>query len=708
METNKSKIAVREVEQKLLSFENQVLDKSEKPVDWPSFNDNQEENKNKVVYVKNEDFENGPLRIKAPCIVKFQETVVFSPNPGDDFFPTPAQLENEYEKFSYRLGFFTAITVETTEPVIIDLNGYTLAASELFAVQQRFHSLIELGDQPFNPNTGPADFGADIRVAKNVWIKNGTLGRTAHHGIHGNGCENIVISSVTFKDYEVAAISLNGCRKIYIKDCQCDGINTTTPVLGTYSAARFCSIFGRQVLEIIESMDLPRSDEIQASVQYLKEALRELGRAMNGFLDDFQKVAAARNPQEKLFALHNLKNHTPFFNGPQVSQDGRKFYGTTDGNCYGIALHSRGPLVNSFNCPGESFENISDLSKALETTDIVIERVNISATQGNIREILALAEIDESGQSDPVRYRVLKPPVHDISGAVFQFFKTYDGQEGNRDEASGEAQLTVLGKAQVALADIKFTLLTRYARQLSDGNEAALKQLGFLLGRSNIPKEVIDWAKGKGAIEKVPYSATDYQLSPGFKMQVLCNGDTMHHVNKGVIGLFIQSVDGLMLDNVIISGVKNTGYKGEERAGSYLGSEDGGHESQGDIVGYSGADARGIYIGACSNVELRDPKVFSVISDYGSGYGIEIANGNHNVIVENPIVANCHAGSQVEKADKPILPNKPCKAFGLVISNNNTLVKLIHPKIEAPFSQAWAEPVNKLVINSLDTEIVNR
>ena len=488
-----------------------------------------------------------------------------------------------------------------------------------------------------------------------------------------------------------------------MKNCQCEGTNTTTPVLGTYSAARFCSIFGKQTLRILEHMELPEADEVQEAVGYLRESLKELNQSLKGFLNDFQKVIDAQTPTEKTLALHNLKNHTPFFNGTQHNHGGKKFFGITDGNAYGIAFHSRGPLVNSFNCPGESFENVSDLSKALETTDIVLERVNISLTQCNVREILALAEVDEPKDGP----RIVHPPIHDISGSIFQFFETKDGQKGNRHEGSGKALLHPLGKVQIALADIKFQILTRNSRQLQDRYADALRQLSFLLGRSNIPKEIIDWAKVKGMIKKSKERSTDYILGKRFKMQVLSNGDSMHHVNKGCIGLFIQSVDGLTLDNVIISGVKNTGNQGEDTAGSYLGSEDGGHKSQGDIVGYGGADARGIYIGACSNVELNDAKVFSVSSAHGSSYGIEIANGNHNVVIENPIIANCHAGTEVPEKHIPRLPNKPCKAVGLVISNNNTLVKLIHPKIEGSFSQAWVEPVNRLEIKSLDTQILS-
>ena len=166
MEHNKSKLAVQVVEQKLMAYENDVLGKEAPVLDWATFSEDQEGHKHSLVRLTNEDFANGTVRIKAPCVMKLSETIIFSPNSDRDFFPTPEQMTGEYDRFSYRLGFFTAITIETTESVVIDLNGYTLGASEMFAVQQRFHSLIELGDQPFNPNTGPTNFGVDIRVAK--------------------------------------------------------------------------------------------------------------------------------------------------------------------------------------------------------------------------------------------------------------------------------------------------------------------------------------------------------------------------------------------------------------------------------------------------------------------------------------------------------------------------------------------------------------
>ena len=50
----------------------------------------------------------------------------------------------------------------------------------------------------------------------------------------------------------------------------------------------------------------------------------------------------------------------------------------------------------------------------------------------------------------------------------------------------------------------------------------------------------------------------------------------MHHVNKGGIGLFIQAVDGLSVNRVIVAGMENAGLPGSNLAGPYQGPDDGG------------------------------------------------------------------------------------------------------------------------------------
>ena len=58
--------------------------------------------------------------------------------------------------------------------------------SEYFYYQPRWFKTIELITQYFLPAQGFGNFGGDPKMASNVEIKNGVLGLTSHHRIHGN------------------------------------------------------------------------------------------------------------------------------------------------------------------------------------------------------------------------------------------------------------------------------------------------------------------------------------------------------------------------------------------------------------------------------------------------------------------------------------------------------------------------------------------
>merc|ERR1719336_1925361 len=91
----------------------------------------------------------------------------FSPNAYDidDLYWLPRRDQDEmypglysyHSKFT--LGFFAGISIECDD-VIINLNGFSLSQDYKFYFQQRFFSLIELGNQPFISGQGPANWGA--------------------------------------------------------------------------------------------------------------------------------------------------------------------------------------------------------------------------------------------------------------------------------------------------------------------------------------------------------------------------------------------------------------------------------------------------------------------------------------------------------------------------------------------------------------------
>ena len=93
---------------------------------------------------------------------------------------------------------------------MLDLNGFTLEQSHKHALMQRFYALIETASGPFVPPQGPGNFGATLAACKGCVVKNGHLGLSSHHGIHGNRNVGLLLRDLTIKGYEVAGVSLNG------------------------------------------------------------------------------------------------------------------------------------------------------------------------------------------------------------------------------------------------------------------------------------------------------------------------------------------------------------------------------------------------------------------------------------------------------------------------------------------------------------------
>ena len=177
-----------------------------------------DEGSNNVVYLSNDDFLHGTYRITAPGIYILAEDIIlefnapseeeriadtFSPNNYDDFHWMPrtdGSQDDHYMGAStwngpYQLGFFTAVTVETSN-VVIDLNGYEIGMSPAFYLQQRFFSIFELAAKNFVAGQGPVDFGPFLNAARNVVIRNGIIGRASHHGIHANDARDVTLENL--------------------------------------------------------------------------------------------------------------------------------------------------------------------------------------------------------------------------------------------------------------------------------------------------------------------------------------------------------------------------------------------------------------------------------------------------------------------------------------------------------------------------------
>lgn len=77
-----------------------------------------------------------------------------------------------------------------------------------------------MGSSPFRFG-GPHNFNEDYPFipVKNVVIKNGKMGKTSHHAIHGNDASYVVIKDLIMYDFEVAGVHFNGGSHITIENC---------------------------------------------------------------------------------------------------------------------------------------------------------------------------------------------------------------------------------------------------------------------------------------------------------------------------------------------------------------------------------------------------------------------------------------------------------------------------------------------------------
>ena len=130
------------------------------------------------------------------------------------WYPTTEQQESgQYFGLNafwgpFSIGFFAGISVET-DHVYIDLNGHSIEMDPEFYLQQRFFAIVELGNKQFEARQGPVDFGREDIHIHDIIIKDGTLGRTSHHGIHGAFARSVSISGLNIKDFDVGGIQLS-------------------------------------------------------------------------------------------------------------------------------------------------------------------------------------------------------------------------------------------------------------------------------------------------------------------------------------------------------------------------------------------------------------------------------------------------------------------------------------------------------------------
>ncbi|KAL3915508.1 MAG: hypothetical protein SGILL_005619 [Bacillariaceae sp.] len=432
-------------------------------------------------------------------------------------------FDPEFDNFSknaFGLGFFAAISVQASG-VTIDLNGKTLEQSPEHALMQRYFALIELASSPFIQSVGPAQFvGEDetFEPANNIVIKGpGTLGRSAHHGIHGNENSNVVITKITFTDFEVAAVSLNKVNYLTIADNEIKQNRHDVPVVGAFSAARFIRPYLMKLKKMKYKMML-RGEEVEA-----KEVLRNLMKSIKNVYRDVSKegfINKNKHPEE--FRL---------FDNPHRVVD----------------VHGKGPAVAGFADFIATRDN--DLSR-----DIFIENNTIENIVCWNNEVPAAIE---DGR-----------PANDVRGAILQFEKTL---------GSGTDKYLAINEDGTYKGNVVADAQIMVAKAVLDGVLTSNPEMQT--APNSINQNIVDWAAGTGSY--VP--------------QYRCNGDSMHHVIKGITVIRVDDVVGFSINGNSIKNVKNLSEKPFDNCYDYhtTSEENQGEQQLGNIRMISTAAACG-------------------------------------------------------------------------------------------------------------------
>ena len=535
---------------------------------------------NRVVSMRQRDFADGALRItQGRCIYRLEEDVEFHPNPTSNFMPRKDQ-GRLYPSPPYQLGFFAAIVVEADE-VVIDLNGKMLAQSAIHALEQRFFACIELSSQPFIEGQGPSKFEKET-TCHDVVVRNGLLGRSSHHGIHGVGCSDVLLENLQISDFEVGGIHLNGVERVLIRETSVGPTRSDVPVNAMYSNARFLMPHLTAILkrDPEASIVLWRSEEescvcaravggVTPCLCMRGVSVRYSGKTIAAALE--AAMAAVRRDVEAGVDVGTTDGWLSGFFAHSTK--------VTDGSAYGVVINQRGVAIDGFltEVPEHPSRNVALCNvcvEGIETHLVEVVGVNSACTQ---EERTRAREERVYGAG----VKMMAGPV----GDVFRFKQVTDPMGRYHGNALTDAQLFIAKNAA------------------SDSEK----------GTTNLCPEAIEWAA-----TGVPITTW---LS-GDPYYYVFNGDSMAHVSKGNIGVFIQGVVMAALQNVDVNGVEQRGKKGQ---GCPMKSHR--HPKQ-NLLHYQGASARGVVFAGTRDVFTNDVAVRGVRSAESSAAGIEFIGSN--------------------------------------------------------------------------------
>ncbi len=303
-------------------------------------------------------------------------------------------------------------------------------------------------------------------------------------------------------------------------------------------------------------------------------------------------------------------------------------FGVIDGNSYGFLINPLGAAVNGF--------PTSPMNMSMYTN---FRNVNITSQKAFINEVVALQQGGKAA-IDPIGAIFMVRNVHPDTGLPVT--------TSSLDESVATYKGNALANAQALVA--KGALNGEFPSFLN-------------VRRLNITQDMIDWIENENTLNSLVSSPEDY----------LCNGDTMFHVNKGVIGFKLDGAKYVSVKNSSVNNLVNLGAVGSGDCGNYAIS----HPAA-TFNGYGGAKVRGFSVAASHKVRIRNSSATNLTASNGSVIGIDILTDSKKVRIKNNNIGNIEAGLSFIANDGP---NEAPDAIGVQVGANATDVRIINNDI---------------------------
>eukprot|EP01084_Bolivina_argentea_P008603 16099_1 len=584
---------------------------------------------NHIVHLSQSDFEHGTLRIVHPGTYFITQDITFDFNAPDDasnvlsddawwpniedgdLYPGAGKSRD-----AFFLGFFAGITIET-EDVILDLNGHVLKMSEKFYFSQPFFSIIELASQPFLPQEGPGFFGSDPVFASNVVIKNGILGLTSHHGVHGNYNRDITISNVVIRDFQTHGIQFNGYNNVILEDLDIGPSTSIAYLNGNYGQLRELLPTLRKLSRQHRTATIRFNDR---DVDYTMSDLLNILEPLMRSAFDFAYHKATNNEIEVEALVHDL-----FINPSGLS------YGAVT---YGIFLNH--PSAGIFGW------HVNDAA----STSARLHNIAIHDIHRQGEEVIGLAHRGRvycNAFNGPL-------PLVQMLGGMDQLQLFADGLWG-----TGEGGIVAPYVGDI-VTDIHFAMYEFGGDDFD--NWPGIPYYGDR-------QELLSWAKG----ENKGYVSTDND-----ELIVYCNNDAMFHPSKGLLGIKVSVSDNVIFDGIRIHNLIDSTEFGHDVCGKmdlYHFSQQAPYQ-----IGFSMNMVHGIAVDFSDVTLENDVMIDGIYSRTGLAFGISTwfdTQINHKSSMID--IANVFAGYDDEVNDHTLTyedrPNKAPEACAIRIHSSD-------------------------------------